>query len=65
LHDVGRHEDIDFLVMEYLDGETLEDRIRGPEGLRLLREGSGRPSPDALRIVVTTNWASSIPAASR
>ena len=23
LHDVGRHEDVDFLVMEYLEGETL------------------------------------------
>ena len=31
-------------MMEYLDGETLEDRIRKPEGLRLPREGSGRPS---------------------
>jgi Tol biopolymer transport system component len=31
LHDVGRHEDIDYVVMEYLDGDTLADRIaRGP-----------------------------------
>jgi Tol biopolymer transport system component/tRNA A-37 threonylcarbamoyl transferase component Bud32 len=31
IHDVGRHDEIDFLVMEYLDGETLADRIaRGP-----------------------------------
>jgi Tol biopolymer transport system component len=31
IHDVGRHDDIDFLVMEYLEGETLADRIaRGP-----------------------------------
>ncbi len=28
LHDVGRHEGTDFLVMEYLEGETLADRIR-------------------------------------
>ena len=31
LHDVGRHEDCDFLVMEYLEGETLASRLRqGP-----------------------------------
>ncbi len=28
LHDVGRHEDLDFLVMEHLDGETLEQRLK-------------------------------------
>jgi Tol biopolymer transport system component/tRNA A-37 threonylcarbamoyl transferase component Bud32 len=31
LHDIGHHEDFDFLVMEYLDGETLSSRLRqGP-----------------------------------
>ena len=31
LHDIGHHEGIDFLVMEYLDGETLAARLaRGP-----------------------------------
>ena len=31
LHDIGRHEDCDFLVMEYLEGETLASRLRqGP-----------------------------------
>ena len=28
LHDVGRHDGIDFLVMEYLEGETLTDRLK-------------------------------------
>ncbi len=31
LHDIGHHEGVDFLVMEYLEGETLAARIaRGP-----------------------------------
>src|SRR5215471_10541140 len=31
LHDVGRQEGVDFLVMEYLEGETLQRRLlRGP-----------------------------------
>jgi Tol biopolymer transport system component len=31
VHDVGRHDKTDFLVMEYLEGETLADRLaRGP-----------------------------------
>ena len=28
LHDVGSHEGADYLVMEYLDGESLADRLR-------------------------------------
>ena len=32
VHDVGRHEAIDYLVMEYLDGETLADRLAKTKG---------------------------------
>jgi serine/threonine protein kinase len=28
LYDVGRHEDVEYLVMEYLEGETLEAKLR-------------------------------------
>jgi serine/threonine protein kinase len=28
LHDVGRQDDVDYLVMEYLEGQTLADRLR-------------------------------------
>jgi Tol biopolymer transport system component/tRNA A-37 threonylcarbamoyl transferase component Bud32 len=28
IHDVGRHGELDYLVLEYLDGETLADRLQ-------------------------------------
>src|SRR4051812_20419151 len=32
IHDVGRHGDLDYLVLEYLEGETLADRLsRAPD----------------------------------
>jgi eukaryotic-like serine/threonine-protein kinase len=42
LHDVGRHEAIEYLVMEHLDGESLADRLRrGPLPLdQVLRHGA-------------------------
>lgn len=42
LHDIGQHDAIDFLVMEYLEGESLSDRLR-----------KGRlPLAEALRIAI-------------
>ena len=29
LHDIGQHDGIDFIVMEYIEGETLADRLKG------------------------------------
>jgi hypothetical protein len=48
LHDVGRHDGVDFLVMEYLEGETLQDRLRrGPipvaEALQISTAGGTAP----------------------
>jgi Tol biopolymer transport system component/tRNA A-37 threonylcarbamoyl transferase component Bud32 len=31
IHDVGRHGELDYLVLEYLEGETLADRLRSPD----------------------------------
>jgi serine/threonine protein kinase len=34
LHDIGTQDGIDFLVMEYLDGGTLADRLASGSGLQ-------------------------------
>src|SRR5437667_5683022 len=33
LHDIGRHGELDYLVLEYLEGQTLADRLRRSPGL--------------------------------
>jgi len=33
IHDVGRHGELDYLVLEYLEGETLADRLHRSPGL--------------------------------
>ena len=45
LHDVGRHEGIDFLVMEYVEGETVAARLARAGGAAL-------PIDEALRCAI-------------
>jgi serine/threonine-protein kinase len=45
IHDVGRHGDLDYLVLEFLEGETLADRIRRSAALAD-RRGAGHRRPD-------------------
>ena len=47
LYDVGEHAGTAFLVMELLDGETLENRCA-----RASARGSGLPLDEALRIAI-------------
>src|ERR1700741_200106 len=35
IHDVGRQGDLDYLVLEYLEGETLAERLRQSPGVSL------------------------------
>ena len=35
IHDVGRQGDLDYLVLEYLEGQTLADRLEGSPGLAI------------------------------
>ena len=59
LYDVGRQDGIDFLVMEYLDGETLADAARArPAAARPRR--SRLPARSPTRSKPRTTKASSI-----
>src|SRR5262245_51284393 len=44
--DVGRHDGVDYLVMEYIDGETLAERLGGP--VEIVREAPERARRYAL-----------------
>ena len=48
IHDVGRHGELDYLVLEFLEGETLEARLRRPPEL---------PVDDALDIAIQIGTA--------
>jgi eukaryotic-like serine/threonine-protein kinase len=57
VHDVGRHENTDYLVMEYLEGETLAERVARSRRSSLplsARAQADRPLPinDVLRYAI-------------
>jgi serine/threonine protein kinase len=60
VHDVGRHEAIDYLVMEYLDGETLADRLLAPRGRSHLSRCCRSASTSPMRSTKPTGPASRI-----
>ena len=50
LYDVGRHDTTDFLVLEYLEGETLADRLARSKDRALPHVGSAGVSTPAIAI---------------
>ena len=59
LYDVGHQGDIEFLVMEFLEGETLADRDRAAVRCRSTRR-SRSPSRSRMRSTKRTGRASRI-----
>jgi serine/threonine protein kinase/Tol biopolymer transport system component len=45
LHDIGREGGLDFIVMEYLEGETLAERIARERGRKSGATAAGGPTP--------------------
>ncbi len=60
LYDVGREGDTDFLVMEFLEGETLEHRLHGAAG-----EAAGSPLAVGEAVRLATQIADGLAAAHR
>ena len=55
LYDIGHQDDTEFLVMEYLDGETLADRLARAEGLRPRRAPAALAGVGSPREVKTSS----------
>ena len=53
LHDIGCQDGVDYLALEYLDGETLADRLE-KGALRFLVNSAGEAGDP--RVALVTNW---------
>jgi hypothetical protein len=64
LHDIGHEGDIDFLVLEYFEGETLADRvsaIRHAAGKARPLEAGARVKPVSRPLARSRRWAARMP----